>query len=272
MYPVLETPWFAIHTYGVVLAIALALGFELGARKSAAWGDDPRDFARFASLTAVACLLGARAVYVAARWGDFAARPADALMFWRGGGFSSLGALLGALLVAGPVAALHPRLRPLRLTDLGVCSVALFLAVARLGCLANGCCRGAPTALPWGVDLGAGPLHPAALYAFLSFFVLWRVLEGQWARYRSAAPGWTTLVFAYWLAAHRVVLDGVRAPDAATVAGMSLGRAGALVIGLGALAAHAALRRRGGWLGVGALRERAGEEPDQEGGEAPGEG
>jgi len=47
-------------------------------------------------------------------------------------------------------------------------SLPLALAVARLGCLAAGCCAGLPTRLPWAV---AG-LHPTALYEIAGLLVL----------------------------------------------------------------------------------------------------
>jgi prolipoprotein diacylglyceryltransferase len=41
----------------------------------------------------------------------------------------------------------------------------LALAVARLGCLAAGCCLGEPAELPWSLRDAAGtPRHPTALY------------------------------------------------------------------------------------------------------------
>lgn len=46
--------------------------------------------------------------------------------------------------------------------------VAAAVAVGRLGCFAAGCCFGAVTRLPWGIDFGDGyPRHPTQLYEFL---------------------------------------------------------------------------------------------------------
>jgi phosphatidylglycerol:prolipoprotein diacylglycerol transferase len=46
--------------------------------------------------------------------------------------------------------------------------VAAAVAVGRLGCFCAGCCYGAVTTLPWGVDFGDGqPRHPTQLYEFL---------------------------------------------------------------------------------------------------------
>jgi phosphatidylglycerol:prolipoprotein diacylglycerol transferase len=43
--------------------------------------------------------------------------------------------------------------------------VAASIAVGRLACFSAGCCHGAPTSLPWGVNFGDGvPRHPTQLY------------------------------------------------------------------------------------------------------------
>ncbi len=46
--------------------------------------------------------------------------------------------------------------------------VAAAVAVGRLGCFCAGCCYGAVTSCPWGVDFGDGrPRHPTQLYEFV---------------------------------------------------------------------------------------------------------
>ncbi|MGE0792036.1 MAG: prolipoprotein diacylglyceryl transferase [Sandaracinaceae bacterium] len=68
--------------------------------------------------------------------------------------------------------------------------VAVSIGVGRLGCLWAGCCYGAPTDLPWGVDFGDGVLrHPNQLYeaAFhlgMAGFLLYCGRRGWLARQR----------------------------------------------------------------------------------------
>ena len=50
--------------------------------------------------------------------------------------------------------------------------VAVAIAVGRLACFCGGCCYGAPTDLPWGLDFGVGvPRHPTQLYEFVFHIV-----------------------------------------------------------------------------------------------------
>jgi hypothetical protein len=82
-------------------------------------------------------------------------------------------------------------------------------AVARLGCLAAGCCLGEPTELPWGVGSpgDSAPRHPAAFYEIVGLLVLCGCLRGV-ARERVAGP---VLV---GLGAVRLVLEPWRAMPA----------------------------------------------------------
>jgi len=79
-------------------------------------------------------------------------------------------------------------------------------AVARLGCLAAGCCLGEPTELPWGVALPGErvPHHPVALYEIVGLLALSGCLRGV-ARERVAGPALAGL------GAVRLVLEPWRA-------------------------------------------------------------
>lgn len=79
-------------------------------------------------------------------------------------------------------------------------SLPLALAVARLGCLAAGCCHGTPTSAPWAV---AG-LHPTALYEVAGLLALHGAVARAEARF--AAP----LVLG-GIGALRLLIDPLRA-------------------------------------------------------------
>jgi hypothetical protein len=99
-------------------------------------------------------------------------------------GFSILFLPLGPLLLA-------PRGAPQRRAFLArsFASLPLALAVARLGCLAAGCCYGVPTSAPWGVPGAAGAsVHPTPLYEVLGCLGLHGVL-------RRLSSRWVTPVF-----------------------------------------------------------------------------
>lgn len=128
------------------------------------------------------------------------AQPARPLRFVcalaLGAGFAHV----GWLLLHAPVAWPALRARPGLLVDpsLGFCvlfvplgllllersaaafaSLPLALAIARLGCLAAGCCQGIPTAAPWAV---AG-LHPTAFYETVGLVALHGLVSRADARF-----------------------------------------------------------------------------------------
>jgi Prolipoprotein diacylglyceryl transferase len=82
----------------------------------------------------------------------------------------------------------------------------LALAVARMGCLAAGCCYGTPTRLPWGVRLGGEPpaVHPTPVYEIALLVALWLGL-------RRLPRAWVAPVFLMAFGAIRLVLEPLRA-------------------------------------------------------------
>jgi len=128
------------------------------------------------------------------------ARPAQPLRFACALALGAALAHVGWLLLHAPVVWPALRAKPGLLLDpsLGFCvlflplgplllersaaafaSLPLALAVARLGCLAAGCCQGTPTAAPWAV---AG-LHPTALYEIMGLLMLHGVVSRAEARF-----------------------------------------------------------------------------------------
>ena len=91
-------------------------------------------------------------LHAPAIWPALRTRPG--LLFDPSRGFCVLFLPLGLLLLERSAAAFA--------------SLPLALAVARLGCLAAGCCQGTPTTAPWAM---AG-LHPTACYEIIGLLVL----------------------------------------------------------------------------------------------------
>ena len=77
------------------------------------------------------------------------------------------------------------------------------LAVARLGCIAAGCCHGTPTALPW----APGGLHPTPLYEIVGLLMLH-------AASRGVSDGWLVPCVLGGLGLVRLVVDPLRAAPA----------------------------------------------------------
>ena len=189
MFPrLLTTPWFTLHTFGVLLALAYAsaLGWLVrGARRSGLNEDTVVSL----GLTAiVGALVGAKALMVVRSFSEYAQAPSD---LWSASFLQSAGDFYGGF-IGGVVASAiffrrHRELPFWRVADLCAPAIALGQAIGRIGFFMAGDDYGRPTSVAWAVTftdpdaarLGGAPLgvplHPVQLYESaicLGLFVL----------------------------------------------------------------------------------------------------
>jgi phosphatidylglycerol:prolipoprotein diacylglycerol transferase len=157
MHPTLDWPalGLSMSAYRACIALAAATCLALGPYWVARleWLDRRRVLHAMLVL-AIAAFAGARLHFVLNQWPLFAAAPLTALQFWSGG-LHAGGAIL-LLAVALPPVLRWRGLPPARFADAFAPTVAVGIAIARLGCFLHGCCFGTPSALPWAV---ASPPH-----------------------------------------------------------------------------------------------------------------
>lgn len=167
---------FSLHTFGLLVALAFIAGLWLAARNAVRVGFSADFIYDLAPWLILGGLAGARILYVISYWDrDFAGRPlTEVFAVWRGG-LVFYGGLIGSTLAT--VGRLRWLKQPIwRVADCLAPSVALGHVFGRLGCLANGCCFGRPTDVPWAIRyprghetfpvsaLTATAVHPAQLY------------------------------------------------------------------------------------------------------------
>jgi phosphatidylglycerol:prolipoprotein diacylglycerol transferase len=230
-----------IHTYGLAIALGLAVGIALGAREARRRGLDVGRVLDFAFWGTVAGLVGSRITYGLVNAGDFVRvclRGSDGargvlgvlsdctriLHVWEGG-LVFYGGVLAAAIVA-VVFARRERWSFWVLGDVFAPGVALGHAVGRLGCFAAGCCFGKESG-PWGVAfpqgsvafdelaaLGALPpgasftpaLHPTQLYEAGGELVIFAILLALRPRLRER-PGALLLLYTALYAVLRFVVE-----------------------------------------------------------------
>lgn len=174
-----------------MLATAFALAIWLTVRRAEARGIGGKFAADLSILVIVVALIGARATYVFTHFEEFVDHPLDAISpFQSSGRIGISGLVLVGGVIAGFLTAWYysrRRHRPfLAVTDLLAPSVALGIAIGRIGCFLNGCCFGLPTGLPWGCRFPDGSyagyvfpnahIHPTQLYAVLYMLIIFAVL------------------------------------------------------------------------------------------------
>ena len=199
MHPVLfHIGPFALHTYGVFVAIAFLSAMGLALREARKAGEDTERVLDLCFYMLVAAIVGSRILYVVIDWQTFREDPVEIIRIWHGG-LVFYGGFIGAFLTALWYMR-RAGLSPWRTADILAPSIALGQFIGRIGCFAAGCCYGVSCDLPWAVTFTNPeslapkgiPLHPTQLYSsfnnLLMFFVLMALsrvkrFEGQifWA-------------------------------------------------------------------------------------------
>ncbi len=154
-------------------------------------------------------LLGARILFILSYNPHlFLTDPGLALTFWEGGLAWLGGPPLGALFLA--VVARLARKPVWETLGSEVPGLALAHAIARIGCVIQGCCYGAPAMVPWAIysrKLGA-KVHPTQVYSMVCELAVMGVLQTLWRK-----PSMRKYLFPLYcllLAIHRFVTEAFR--------------------------------------------------------------
>jgi phosphatidylglycerol---prolipoprotein diacylglyceryl transferase len=208
----------SIRWYGVLMALAMAVGLWLAYRDAKRRGLDPESFLKAAELGLLGALVGARLYYVLFNLDYYSQFPRKILAVWEGG-LAIHGGIIGGLLVGGGYA-WRRRLPVLKFLDVAAPSLVLGQAIGRWGNYFNEEAFGTPTSLPWKLYISPShrPLlyaqedyfHPAFLYESLwdvgVFIVLVALLRKRLAR----APGALFLAYVGLYSAGRFVTEAIR--------------------------------------------------------------
>ncbi len=204
-----------VKSYAFFLVLAAVAAVGLGAWIARRRGLDGRR-------SAVCLLAGLISTMIGARLAHWLTNPAS---FDGIGSVMSLGrsnlSVYAGLLLGIPTAALCARrlgVNAWRLADSATPALAASAALAKIGCLLNGCCFGIPTGLPWGItppdahlaQIASGeiglfdrplPVHPTQLYEAAAAII--GGLIALWLIRRKLADGKAFLAFAAWFTAFR---------------------------------------------------------------------
>jgi phosphatidylglycerol:prolipoprotein diacylglycerol transferase len=244
-----EAAGIPLRAYSVFLALSFVVGTLLALRRAAARAIPRTVILDVAILSFVASIAGARAFYLLLH--PHAVRTwAEALALGSGGL-----AMYGGVVAAMAACWLYLRFRAvpfLRVADAVAPSLALGLALTRVGCFLNGCCFGLPLEGAFGVSFppgsaahavfGSRTLHAAQLYSAATGVLIVLLLLAL-ERYLPRAGQ----LFGLYLmadAAGRIGLDFYRYYEPAALVGAFTVHQ-LVCAGLFALGAVLLLRRRG---------------------------
>lgn len=182
-----------VHSYGFFLALAFITGMLVSYWYLRRKFMDAYVVFELVLAAALGGIIGARIFYVVGHWSEFSSSWWEAFKFWNVQGLVFYGGFIFGVLAAIAVI----RIRKLSIgvvLDSGGLAVALALAVARVGCLLNGCCFGRSTGLPWAVTfpistqnrmgMPVNPIHPTQIYELLMDLAIFLILLAVYKRFR----------------------------------------------------------------------------------------
>jgi phosphatidylglycerol:prolipoprotein diacylglycerol transferase len=174
-----------VHWYGIMIAIGLYVGIQVGLREAARRGMSRDQLMNVALLSAVLGIIGGRLYYVVQNNpGFYWHHPAEIIAVWQGG-MAFFGAMFGGL-VAVAISTWRWHVPFWDLLDLGALGLTIGQAIGRIGNIINGDIVGYKTN-GWGFEYTNPntfgppnvPVQPASLYELLIslalFVLLWNL-------------------------------------------------------------------------------------------------
>ena len=226
MYPtIFQFHGVALHSYGLLLAIAFLVGIQLFLKRGVERGLPEDKLSNLSLLLLVLAIVGGRGLYVLTHWSDYAKDPLGVFRIWEGGLMLYGGYFLA---IAGGILYVRRHNIPAwRVGDAAAPSMALGIGLGRIGCFLNGCCFGLPSHLPWAIKFPPGsysnfvfpsePLHPSQLYlaaAGIGQFALLLALDRK-----QRFDGWLFWTYIAIDATFRFLIDFTRYYDATSYLG-----------------------------------------------------
>jgi len=202
-----------IRWYGLIVALAIAVGVAVSRKQAARRGLKESDVLDAVAWVVLAGLVGARLFHVLDHWDhEYAANPARALYIWEGG-LAIWGGVVGGLAALWIFS--HRRKMDFGvLVDVAAPGLVLAQAMGRLACLITGDAMGTATTGP----IGLAYVHPGAMVPELGvFYVPTPLYEMMWnlvlfailirLSLRRHEPGTLFMVYLVLYAAGRFVIS-----------------------------------------------------------------
>jgi len=208
MLPILQIGPLAIQLPGLIILAGIWAGLSLAERKAFRYGVNANDLYNLVFTALIAGIVGARLFFALRYPAAFISSPLSLLSLNPGlldlwGGFAAgfIAALIYGQRKALPFWATMDALTP---------GLALFAVALGLAHLASGSAFGAPSDLPWAVELWGARRHPAQIYEIVgAALVLLAIWPGR-GILLSDQPGTTFLTFLALTAALRIFLEAFR--------------------------------------------------------------
>lgn len=242
MLPILNIGPLAIQTPGLILLLGVWIGLNAAERQAIRLKIDPNLIYNLSMLMIGAGILGARLGYAALHpqafasdWISLVSLNPGLLDAWSG---------LAVGLISGLIFIYRKGLGGLSILDVYTPALAVMAVAAACANLASGNGFGAPTELPWALELWGARRHPTQIYEMVAgLIILWLCRPGSRFSH-SAIPEAYFLTFMAFSAGARVFLEAFHGDSALLPGGFRQVQVAAWFILAGCLWGLAHLRRK----------------------------
>jgi phosphatidylglycerol---prolipoprotein diacylglyceryl transferase len=208
MLPVLQIGPLALQTPGLILLLGIWISLWLAERGAHRHGIDPSHLYNLALLALLSGLVGGRLFYVLFYPSAFAASPRSVFSL-NPGLFDIWGAVLAGLMAAF-IYGSRKKLSFWPTLDALTPGLAVMTIAISLSNLASGNAFGAPTQLPWAIDLWGALRHPSQVYEALAALGILAIVLFLQRSDKIKIPGLLFLAFLALTAAARLFLEAFR--------------------------------------------------------------
>ncbi|MBW2996553.1 prolipoprotein diacylglyceryl transferase [Candidatus Woesearchaeota archaeon] len=199
---------FKVWGYGLMLALAFLFGIIFALKEVKKRNVDTIHIYWLSLLALISAIGGGRLMYVLVNLNYFISYPLQIFAVWDGGLFFYGGLVSGIILFI--IYLKINKLNVLSLLDMMSPSIALGLAITRIGCFLNWCCYGVASSLPWAVKVGNDVArHPTQIYSIIANFLIFLFLYNLNKR-SNELNGATTGFFLVLYGGFRFSIDFIR--------------------------------------------------------------
>lgn len=195
MKPLISIGPISIYFFGLMIAIGSMIAVFLFLKLAKQKGLNEDLLLNGVTYSFIGGIIGARIVYILIYNPAYYLSHPIEILFISEGGLSIHGGLLGGLLVGYFYLKKH-QIPIWQTLDIAAPAIILAQGISRIGCDVFG----APTNLPWGVEVNGQYLHPAQAYEFLLDYLLFGYL---WLRLKK--PSYEGQVFIHYLIGFMVI-------------------------------------------------------------------
>jgi len=191
------------HIWGLTLAIGFLIGIWLAGKRAAVLGYKKEQVWNLGIWILIGAMIGARILWILQFPSELLSDPLKIFKIWQGG-MIFYGGFIGGVL-SGWFYLRRKHLPIIKFTDIIISSLALNIAIGRIGCLIIHDHAGKIT------GLALYPEHLVALYLSLNVLILFILLRGLQNKLQNV-PGALSLIALFYYSITRFLLDFTRLP------------------------------------------------------------